>query len=143
MNLTSTRRIPTLAAAVALGLPAGGAAALAGGTGHGWENGTYGGNPVKLPYVPNAKKITGAEGVKSHEGSVAWYRTTFKVPDDGKYVLRFESVNHKASVWIDGRPMGEHVGTYLPFEIDTELSADEEHTLVVRADWRGPDEMKA
>ncbi|HEX8205955.1 MAG TPA: glycoside hydrolase family 2 TIM barrel-domain containing protein [Solirubrobacteraceae bacterium] len=189
MNLTSTRRLPTLAAAVVLGVPALVAVAFAGGglggdeesvreawgghggspaietgsperialdgqwwvrddpraigTGHGWEKGTYGGNPVKLPYVPNAKKITGTEGIRSHAGSVAWYRTTFEVPDDGKYVLRFESVNHKATVWIDGKPMGEHVGTYLPFEIDTELSEDDEHTLVVRADWRDPDAMKA
>jgi Glycosyl hydrolases family 2, TIM barrel domain/Glycosyl hydrolases family 2, sugar binding domain/Glycosyl hydrolases family 2 len=113
------------------------------GTGHGWERGTFGGNPVKLPFVPNARKITGREGVESHEGSVAWYRTTFRVPDDGKYVLRFESVNHKAMVWIDGKPVGEHVGTYLPFEIDTEFSGDREHTLVVRADWRDPEAMKA
>jgi hypothetical protein len=189
MSLTSTRRLPTFAAAVVLGLPALVAVAFAGGglggdeeslreawgghggeptirtgspervaldgtwwvrddpraigTGHGWENGTYGGNPVKLPFVPNARKITGAEGVRSYEGSVAWYRTTFEVPDDGKYVLRFESINHKAAVWIDGKPVGEHVGTYLPFEIDAELSGDEEHTLVVRADWRDPEAMKA
>ena len=189
MNLPSTRPLPTLAAVVALGVPAVVAVAFAGGglgggeesvreawgghggepavrtgspervaldgkwwvredpraigTGHGWERGTFGGNPVKLPFVPNARKITGTEGVKSHEGTVAWYRTTFRVPDDGKYVLRFESVNHKAKVWIDGRPAGEHVGTYLPFEIDTELEEDEEHTLVVRADWRDPDAMKA
>ena len=113
------------------------------GTGHGWERGTFGGNPVKLPFVPNARKITGEEGVKSHEGSVAWYRTTFRVPDDGKYLLRFESVNHKATVWIDGKPVGEHVGVYLPFEIDAELDGDTEHTLVVRADWRDPEKMKA
>jgi hypothetical protein len=113
------------------------------GTGHGWQNGTYGGNPVRLPYVPNARKITGQEGIESHEGSVAWYRTTFRVPDDGRYALRFESVNHKASVWVDGKPVGEHVGTYLPFEIDLDLDEGREHTLVVRADWRGPDDMKA
>src|SRR5215213_4545334 len=120
MNLTSTRRLPTLAAAVVLGVPAFIAVAFAGGglgggeesareawgghggepaiqtgspervaldgqwwerddpraigTGHGWENGTFGGNPVRLPYVPNARKITGREGIASHEGSVAWYR---------------------------------------------------------------------
>jgi hypothetical protein len=116
---------------------------LAIGTGHGWENGTYGGNPVRLPFVPNARKITGEQGVESHEGSVAWYRTTFRVPDDGRYSLRFESINHKASVWVDGRPVGEHVGTYLPFEIDLDLDAGRDHTLVVRADWRDPEEMKA
>ncbi|MDQ3740161.1 MAG: hypothetical protein M3389_04375, partial [Actinomycetota bacterium] len=113
------------------------------GTGHGWQNGTYGGNPARLPFVPNARKITGAEGVKSHEGSVAWYRTTFRVPDDGRYALRFESVNHKATVWVDGKPVGEHVGVYLPFEIDLDLEEGEDHTLVVRADWRDPEAMKA
>ena len=113
------------------------------GTGHGWEKGTYGGNPVRLPFVPNARKITGKEGERSHAGSVAWYRTTFRVPDDGRYSLRFESVNHKAKVWIDGRPVGEHVGTYLPFEIDLDLEEGREHTLVLRADWRNPDAMKA
>ncbi|HEX2084127.1 MAG TPA: glycoside hydrolase family 2 TIM barrel-domain containing protein, partial [Solirubrobacteraceae bacterium] len=113
------------------------------GTGRGFQAGRFRGRQVELPYVPNARRITGARGERSHEGSVAWYRTTFRVPDDGRYALRFESVNHKASVWIDGRPAGEHVGTYLPFEIDAELEGDTDHTLVVRADWRGPDEMKA
>ncbi len=113
------------------------------GTGHDWQNGTYGGNPVRLPFVPNARKITGKEGERSHEGSVAWYRTTFRVPDDGRYALRFESVNHKAAVWVDGKPVGEHVGTYLPFEIDLDLDEGKEHTLVVRTDWRDPEAMKA
>ena len=113
------------------------------GTGHDWQRGGFGGNPVKLPHVPNARRITGKAGVRSHEGSVAWYRTTFRVPDDGRYSLRFESINHKAQVWIDGKPVGEHVGVYLPFEIDGELNAGEDHTLVVRADWRGPEAMKA
>jgi hypothetical protein len=113
------------------------------GTGHDWHEGGFGGNPQRIPFVPNARAITGKRGVRSHEGSVAWYRTTFRVPDDGTYALRFESVNHKAQVWIDGEPAGEHVGTYLPFEIDRELKAGEDHTLVVRADWRGPEKMKA
>jgi hypothetical protein len=113
------------------------------GTGHGWQNGTYGGNPHHLPFVPNARRITGAKGIESHEGTVAWYRTTFRVPDDGRYSLRFESVNHKATVWIDGNQAGEHVGTYLPFEIDADLDDGKDHTLVVRADWRHPEQMKA
>ena len=113
------------------------------GTGHDWQLGGFGGNPHRVPYVPNARRITGKDGEKSHEGSVAWYRTTFRVPDDGHYSLRFESVNHKAQVWIDGELVGEHVGVYLPFEIDRRLEGGKDHTLVVRADWRHPDEMKA
>ena len=61
------------------------------------------------------------------------------MPDDGRYALRFESVNHKAQVWIDGELVGEHVGVYLPFEIDRRLEGGKDHTLVVRADWRDPE----
>ena len=56
--------------------------------------------------------------------------------------MRFESVNHRASVWIDGRPVARHTGTYLPFEARAALAAGP-HALVVRADWRHPDAMQA
>jgi hypothetical protein len=109
----------------------------------GYATGEFPGEAVELPHVPNAKEIVGEPGVRSHEGSVAWYRTTLKVPRDGQYALRFESVNHRATVYLDGRRVGGHVGVYLPFEIRTPLEAGREHTLVVRADWRDPDAMKA
>ena len=109
----------------------------------GWQRGGFAGKAVTLPHVPNAKQITGAAGERSHEGSIAWYRTTLRVPRTGRYALRFESVNHRATVWIDGREVGEHEGAYLPFEIRRRLEAGREHTVVVRADWRSPDRMKA
>jgi len=114
-------------------------------TGHerGYHRGRFGGEAVRLPYAANAMRITGDAGARSHEGSVAWYRTTIRVPEDGRYVLRFESVNHKAIVWLDGVRLAEHTGTYLPFEVRPELRAGRTHTLVVRADWRGPQAMKA
>jgi hypothetical protein len=34
-------------------------------------------------------------GERSHEGSVAWYRTRLRVPRTGRYALRFESANHR------------------------------------------------
>ena len=48
--------------------------------------------------------------------------------------VAFESVNHRATVWIDGRLVTRHTGVYLPFEARTRLAAGR-HTLVVRADW--------
>jgi beta-galactosidase/beta-glucuronidase len=65
------------------------------------------------------------------------------VPETGRYALRFESVNHKADVWVDGRRVGGHTGTYLPFEVRPRLETGRRHTLVVRADWRDPMGMKA
>src|SRR5947207_10130100 len=64
------------------------------------------------------------------------------VPIAWVYEIRFESVNHRASVWVDGRFAAEHPGTYLPFEARVRLAGGP-HRLVVRADWRDPAAMKA
>ena len=34
------------------------------------------------------------------------------------WVLRFESVNYRATVWLNGRRLGRHTGGYLPFELE-------------------------
>ena len=107
------------------------------------SKGTFTGRSVKLPFVPNANRITGKAGARSFAGSVASYRTTLKVPETGRYAIRFESVNHKADVYVDGRRIGGHTGVYLPFEVRPQLTAGKRHTLVVRADWRDPAAMKA
>jgi hypothetical protein len=112
------------------------------GSRRGWARGRFAGTPVEVPYVPNARTVVGAAGVRSHNGSVAWYRRELQVGRSGTYVVRFESVNHRATVWLDGRRVGGHVGTYLPFEVRVTLTAGVRHRLVVRADWRGPLRMK-
>lgn len=111
------------------------------GVSKGWQTGNFAGSTVTVPNSPNAKRITGAAGLDSFRGSAGWYRTTITVPADGPYALRFESVNHKATVWMDGKPLGTHVGEYLPFEKPVQLTAGQ-HTLVVRADWRDPAKLK-
>jgi hypothetical protein len=115
-------------------------------TGHGelkgWQAGTFGGHVVDVPFVPDAGDVTGRRGLTNFRGSVAWYRTTFTVPADDRYAIDFESVHHRAEVWLDGRLLGRHTGAYLPFQLRTSLKAGVTHTLVVRADWRGPAEMK-
>jgi len=57
-------------------------------------------------------------------------------------VLRFESVNFHATVWLDGHLLGTHDGEYLPFEFRIEPRKGP-HTLVVRVDWRDPDAQSA
>jgi hypothetical protein len=97
---------------------------------------------VALPYVVNATGFTGRRGLVSYRGSVAWYHKRFTVPADGPYVIRFESVHHKATVWVDGHLRRHHTGAYLPFEVRVNLKAGRTHTLLVRADWRDPTAMK-
>jgi Glycosyl hydrolases family 2, TIM barrel domain/Glycosyl hydrolases family 2, sugar binding domain len=108
----------------------------------GWARGGFSGRTVHVPYSPNAAIVRGAAGMRSYEGSVAWYRTSFAVARAGDYALRFESVNHRASVWVDGHLAAHHTGEYLPFDVALHL-APGPHTLVVRADWRSPAHMSA
>jgi beta-galactosidase/beta-glucuronidase len=103
----------------------------------GWQRGGFSGATVNLPNVVNPTPYTGHAGARNYEGSIAWYRTSFDAPQAGTYALSFASANYLASVWVDGRALGSHKGSYLPFELRTHLTAGT-HTVVVRTDWRDP-----
>ena len=93
---------------------------------------------MSVPHVANASPVTGDNGVKNYAGSIAWYKTAFTVSTAGVYALRFESVNFRADVYLDGKHLGSpHLGTYLPFEYHFNATAGT-HTLVVKTDWRDP-----
>ena len=108
----------------------------------GFGRGDIGGTHVRVPYVPNSWPVTGRSGARNFEGGIGWYEKHFRVPKAGTYALRFESVHHRATVWVNGRRVGTHVGAYLPFEFRVPLRGRVKNTLVVRADWRNPLEMK-
>ena len=57
------------------------------------------------PRRPNA----GDFSVPSYTGSVHWYRKDFTLPrarGGTSWLFRFESVNHRAKVWLNGTPLG-------------------------------------
>jgi hypothetical protein len=108
------------------------------GLARGWSAQPFAGKGIHVPYVPNAWPVTGLKGRRSFNGSVGWYRTTFTVPKGGAYAIRFESVNHRAAVWLDGKLIGKHRGVYMPFEVRPAVAAGRRHLLVVRVDWRNP-----
>jgi hypothetical protein len=108
----------------------------------GYADGRFSGDLVRVPFVPDATRISGRRGISTFRGTIGWYRTKIQVPTDGLYAIRFESINHKVQVFVDGNLVRTHTGEYLPFEVQTALKAGESHTLVVRADWRGPTAMK-
>jgi hypothetical protein len=103
----------------------------------GWQRGGFSGTSVSVPSVLHASSWTGAAGSRNFEGSVAWYRTTFQAAQAGTYALSFQSANFRADVWVDGRALGSHHGSYLPFELRAHVAAGT-HTVVVRIDWRNP-----
>ena len=71
-------------------------------------------------------------------GSVGWYRKDFELPDASAaldWAVRFESVNYRARVWLNGREVGSHAGAYLPFTVPLERLR-RVNRLVVRVDSR-------
>jgi hypothetical protein len=52
----------------------------------------------------------------------AWYRLRFRPPanwnDGRRIVLAFDGVNYACTGYLDGQPVGGHVGGYAPFELD-------------------------
>jgi hypothetical protein len=103
----------------------------------GWQRGRFSGSTVSLPNVVSPTPYTGKAGGRNYEGSIAWYRTSFTAPHAGTYALSFQSANYLANVWVDGRALGSHKGSYLPFEMRAKLAAGT-HTVVVRVDWEDP-----
>jgi beta-glucuronidase len=77
---------------------------------------TVGWTPVSVPNAWNAKDYSDA----SFAGGVGWYRKSFHLPSAAKrlsWVVRFESVNYRSRVYLNGRLIGKNTGAYLPFEI--------------------------
>jgi beta-glucuronidase len=89
--------------------------------------------------VPNAWNARDHSD-NSQRGTVAWYRKDFVLPSRDAalgWKLRFESVNYRAKVWLNGVLLGEHELGYVPFELPTTgLVRDGVNRLVVRVDDR-------
>lgn len=70
---------------------------------------------VTVPYAWNS-----GDDLRSYLGGVATYTKDFRLPSSApsrSWVVRFESVNYRASVTLNGHRLGSHVGAFLPFEL--------------------------
>ncbi len=95
--------------------------------------------------VPNAYNA-GDYSTASWNGWVGWYRRDFTIPAgafasyvpgaDRHWIIRFESVDYDAMVWLNGHFVGSHVGENLPFELDLSGVRAGVNRLIVRVDNR-------
>src|SRR5262249_34377801 len=69
------------------------------GLGLGWAKGVFTGQSVKVPNVVNPTPYSGKPGGRNYQGSVAWYRTTFRAAVPGLYAISFQSANYRAEVF--------------------------------------------
>jgi beta-galactosidase/beta-glucuronidase len=94
-----------------------------------------------LTTVPNAWNATD-ESEASMRGGIGWYRKDFRLPSSRKslsWVIRFESVNYRSRIWLNGRRIGTNTGAYLPFELIVPAKAlrrGATNRLVIRVDSR-------
>jgi beta-glucuronidase len=97
---------------------------------------TTGWRPVAVPNAFNAGTTSRADMA----GHPVWYRKDFKLPSARtalSWVVRFESVNYTARVWLNGKRLGTHQGAFLAFELPlSRLSRRGVNRLVVQVDNR-------
>jgi beta-glucuronidase len=106
------------------------------GLGSGWSRSTSraGWKSVTVPNVWNL----GDDSPASMIGGIGWYRKDFSLPDASKaleWAVRFESVNYRSRVWLNGKPIGHNTGAYIPFEFRLKgLKRHGTNRLVIRVD---------
>ena len=91
--------------------------------------------PVTVPNAWNATDLSD----QSDRGSIGWYRKDFtlpRAPRGTKWRFRFESVNYRAQVYLNGHFLGRHAGAFIPFEVAARYVHGGVNHLVVRVDSR-------
>ena len=71
-----------------------------------------------------------------YEGTV-WFKRSFQATPaaDSRMLLYFGAVNYYCHVWLNGKPLGRHVGGFTPFNYDvTDLLKEGDNTLIVNVD---------
>lgn len=87
---------------------------------------------IVVPFPPEAP----ASGVGEDVDSPLWYRREFEhsVSRASRLLLHFEGVDYAASVWVNGRHVGDNEGSQSRFSIDvTDAAREGTNELVVRA----------
>ena len=78
---------------------------------------------------------------------VVWYRRVFDVPDGfrgRRMLLHFGAVDYLAAIWLNGEPIGQHRGGYVPFNCDiTDIVRRNGNVLVLRVeDTQSPEQPR-
>ncbi len=103
-----------------------------------WERSrsSAGWKPVTVPNVWN----NGDPSAASMLGGVGWYRSDFALPSASaalQWAVRFESVNYRSTVWLNGHVLGRNTGAFVPFQFDLKgLARRGTNRLVIRVDSR-------
>ena len=103
----------------------------------GWaaQTDTAGWTPTTVPNAWNA----GDDSDASFAGGVGWYRRDLHVPAKpaaADWIVRFESVNYRATVFLNGVQIATHEAASIPFEVPLSGLRNGVNRLVIRVDSR-------
>lgn len=91
---------------------------------------------IRVPFTFESS-LSGINDTSPRE--VVWYRKRFRLPEiyqGRRMMLNFGAVDYKATVWVNGRVVGEHRGGFTPFGCDITECLRRENVVVVRAEDR-------
>ncbi|RYD85571.1 MAG: hypothetical protein EOP84_02105, partial [Verrucomicrobiaceae bacterium] len=90
--------------------------------------------PILVPFCPESS-LSGV-GRQVEPDQALWYQRKLEVkPGAGeRTLLHFGAVDHEATVWVNGKELGKHIGGNTPFSFDitSALASDGNNTLTVR-----------
>ena len=95
---------------------------------------------VDLPHTWNAEDAF--DETPGYRRGLGWYRRTLRLGPEAirgraRRFLQFEGANQVADVWVNGQPVGRHVGGYTAFTLDvTDSLVEGENVVAVRVDNR-------
>lgn len=89
---------------------------------------------ILVPFCPESS-LSGV-GRLIEPSEALWYKRSLPGPTDGKRtILTFEAVDHRATVWVNGKRVGSHTGGFTPFSYDiTHALKADGNELLVRVD---------
>ena len=100
----------------------------------GWaaQTDTTGWSPTSVPMAWNA----GDDSDASMAGGVGWYRRDLRLAGGSTWIVRFESVNYRATIFLNGVEIAQHEAASIPFEVPLTRAKAGLNRLVVRVDSR-------
>jgi len=102
-----------------------------------WQDGLPDARDIVVPYPPESP-LSGIGDTRARP--VLWYQRTLpaRLPADGHRLrLHFGAVDYRATVWVNGRHLGDHEGGHTPFAFDVTDTLHRDGTqnlLTVRAE---------
>jgi hypothetical protein len=88
---------------------------------------------ILVPFSPESA-LSGVSRTLLPEQTL-WYRRQVRLPDGfvrGRVLLHFGAVDQQATVFANGRELGNHTGGYTPFAFDITACLGDELTIIVK-----------